>query len=592
MGDLLVAVLLVYDAPPAVELRRSIKLTQENDKHVLEVLALAARFQTAGRLEDAARILMTARRSQPRNVDVLSALASLARRRGALDEAVQWLEEAAEIAPDEPAVVGNLGNLYRASGALDRAVACYRRVLEAVPDSVAAFNNLGLALKSKGDIDDAIAVYRRALEIDPTSAEVQCNLGAALLVQGAPEEARGVLEGALRTQPGSVEARTNLGSALRALGRHEEAIEAFRMVVATAPDRAGAHSDLADALQHAGRPQEAIKAYLEALRREPNSAPILDSLAKTYAAVGQYDKAASMVERAKALADGSVDTAMTSPTRQVGAAGDFESAADRVPDDPRSLEGLAYAHFLLGEDDEARRLYQRVLALDPDAATARHILNSLSGRTSEAAPARYVQAMYDEYAPRFEHSLLNELSYSGPAMAREILTAYLGGTALENVLDLGCGTGLIGDVIKEHFPVGYLEGVDLSSSMIEQAAAKGLYDALTVADIVAHLDADDRRFDLITAADVFIYTGDLAPVFRGVRRRLARDGHFFFTVEALDGDEFKLQRTARYAHSKAYIDRLAAEQGFRGIDCRTHDIRRDSGRAISGYAFLLQRTWR
>lgn len=563
-------------------------MTQQNDKHVAGVLALAARYQAAGRLEDAARILMVAHGSQPRNVDVMSALASLARRRGALDEAVRWLEQAAEIAPDEPAVVGNLGNIYRATGAMERAVACYRRVLEAVPDSLAACNNLGLALKSKGDVDSAIAVYRRALAIDPASPEVQCNLGAAFLEQGAAEEARVVLEGALRTQPGSAEARTNLGSALRALGRHEDAVEAFRAVVATAPDRAEAHSNLADALQDAGRPQEAIDAYLEALRREPNSTRILANLAKAYAAVGQYDRAASMVGRANAPADGLSDAATTSRAPQVGTADDFQRAVERDPDDPRSLEGLAYAHFLLGENDEASRLYQRVLALDPDAATARHILDSLSGRTTDAAPGRYVEAMYDEYAPRFEQSLLNELSYSGPEIAHQILTAHLGGRALENVLDLGCGTGLIGEAIKREFSVGYLEGADLSSGMIDQAAAKGLYDTLTVADLVAHLNEDDRQFDLITAADVFIYTGDLAPVFRGVRRRLIRDGHFFFTVEALSGDEFKLQRTARYAHSKTYIDRLAAEEGFRGIDCRTHDIRRDSGKAISGYAILLQ----
>ena len=50
------------------------------------------------------------------------------------------------------------------------------------------------------------------------------------------------------------------------------------------------------------------------------------------------------------------------------------------------------------------------------------------------------------------------------------------------VLDLGCGTGLAGEALRRR--AAWLEGVDLSSGMIDQARRKGLYDRLEVAEAV------------------------------------------------------------------------------------------------------------
>ena len=535
-------------------------------------------------------MLMTARSSQPRDVDVLCALAALARRRGEPEEAIQWLEEAAEIAPDEPVVVGNLGNLYRASGELDRAVSCYRRVLTSVPDSLAAYNNLGLALKAKGELDEAVDVYRKALAIDPDSAEVNSNLGVVLLEQEKPGEAEAALRKALQTRPDSIEVRTNLGSALRALKRREDAVEVFRDVIASAPDHAEAHNNLANTLRELGRLDEAIGSYLGALRVDPDNPRTLANLATAYAALGKYDRAASVIARAAALTD--VDRTLERRFGGSGASSGSEARLRSTPeserDDVRILEGVAWVHFLLGEDEEARRYYERVLALKPDDVTARHIMDSLSGRNTAAAPSSYVEALFDEYAPRFDESLLNQLSYTGPAVISEMLTENLADPRLESVVDLGCGTGLIGEAIKQHFEVDFMEGVDLSANMIEQADAKGLYDRLATADLLAHLNDGSRRFELAAAADVFVYIGNLADVFRATRRRLTDNGHFYFTVEALEGEEFRLLRTGRYAHSLAYVDRLAKEAGFRRVACHTHEIRRDFGQPITSYAVLLQ----
>ena len=91
-----------------------------------------------------------------------------------------------------------------------------------------------------------------------------------------------------------------------------------------------------------------------------------------------------------------------------------------------------------------------------------------------------------------------------------------------HALDLGCGTGLAGVAFRDC--VERLEGIDLSPGMVAEARAKGIYDALHVGEVVAHLKAaTDRQFDLILAADVLVYVGDLAPLFLEVARVLASE---------------------------------------------------------------------
>jgi len=75
---------------------------------------------------------------------------------------------------------------------------------------------------------------------------------------------------------------------------------------------------------------------------------------------------------------------------------------------------------------------------------------------------------------------------------------------IARALDLGCGTGLMGEAIRAE--VGFLAGCDLSPRMIERARAKlapdgtPLYDKLAVAGLTAFLTSrPDASADLVTA---------------------------------------------------------------------------------------------
>ena len=93
--------------------------------------------------------------------------------------------------------------------------------------------------------------------------------------------------------------------------------------------------------------------------------------------------------------------------------------------------------------------------------------------------------------------------------------------------------------------------------------------------------------DLVLAADVFVYCGDLAPVFAETRRVLASGGLFVFTLQRAETGDFVLGDDLRYAQSQAYIERLAAHEGFHILGCDTVSVRQDRGVPVPGLAFVL-----
>jgi predicted TPR repeat methyltransferase len=158
-----------------------------------------------------------------------------------------------------------------------------------------------------------------------------------------------------------------------------------------------------------------------------------------------------------------------------------------------------------------------------------------------------------------------------------------------SALDLGCGTGLCGPLVR---PLAErLTGVDLSARMIEKARSLAVYDRLEQGDVIEFLEGNGgERWDLVLAADVFIYVGDLEPVFARLERAMA-EGVFCFSVESLasEGDEMRLLPSLRYAHSEPYLERLAARHGFAVAVMKHAPVREDQGEVIEGLYVILRR---
>jgi predicted TPR repeat methyltransferase len=207
------------------------------------------------------------------------------------------------------------------------------------------------------------------------------------------------------------------------------------------------------------------------------------------------------------------------------------------------------------------------------------------GVETTAAAGAYVEALFDDYAGRFEKSLVDRLGYAAPRELMDLLRPCgpLGGTAL----DLGCGTGLMGLELRSS--VRRLEGVDLSEAMLSEARRKGVYDRLSRADLIDFLAVAEPA-GLVTATDVLNYTGPLPPVLAAVHRVLEPRGLFGFSLELHDGPEaLKLRSSLRYAHGREAALAACGDAGFEVAVARDTVLRRDRGAPVAGLLVVLRK---
>ena len=255
------------------------------------------------------------------------------------------------------------------------------------------------------------------------------------------------------------------------------------------------------------------------------------------------------------------------------------------PDFAEAHSNLGATLQELGRLDEAETSYRKAITLKPDNEEAKHLLSALTGKTTNTAPRVYVERLFNNFAINFEHSLVNKLEYKTPNLITELIVAKNSNIQLGSVLDLGCGTGLIGDEIKKY--CSNLEGIDLSKSMLEKASAKNIYDKLQHKDIVEYLSTENLDFNYFISTDVFIYVGELSKIFRLIKSRNKSKGKFAFSTEHTDRDGFFLEKSGRYSHSKKYIESLCNEFGYKLSHFETTNLRKEKDKLIIGGLYLL-----
>jgi predicted TPR repeat methyltransferase len=269
----------------------------------------------------------------------------------------------------------------------------------------------------------------------------------------------------------------------------------------------------------------------------------------------------------------------------------LEQALERAPDWAAAWFSLGEARERLGDVDAAADAFRATLRLDvadAQGATARLAFIG-QGDVPPGLPAAYVARLFDQYAPRFEAHLTGTLGYRAPALIGEALSAAAPGRRFDSALDIGCGTGLMGVALRAR--VGRLTGVDLAPAMIAKAQERGAYDALIVGDATALLGRPPRAaFDLIVAADVLAYIGELAPLFGAIATALASGGLFAFSAETCEGQSFALGESMRFAHSRAYLEATARESTLSPLLIRSASIRREAKRDAPGLICVLERT--
>lgn len=311
------------------------------------------------------------------------------------------------------------------------------------------------------------------------------------------------------------------------------------------------------------------------------------------APVAPIDPASLEIVAAQA-ATGSVDAAFAKLRRDDLLRQQLTTIQRALEANPRSVDlllTLAKLFRHMDRPDDALRAYRRVLEVDPLREDVQHMIAALSGAPADAAPARaadaYVAEEFDGFAARYDEVLVGWLEYRGPEILHRAVTAVLGpNPPPQEIVDLGCGTGLAARVFRAM--ARRLDGVDLSAKMVEKARARGLYDALAVEEIGRFLAGTPRIYTLAIAADVLIYFGDLAPVFAAVASALKPRGMFAFTVEAAQGEGYRLTASGRYAHDDAYVRSCAAAAGFEIVRATDETVRKEKLKPVHSRCYVLR----
>jgi len=387
----------------------------------------------------------------------------------------------------------------------------------------------GLACLQAGRLEEAEQHFLSSLDLLPGRISTLVNLAATRLKLARPREALEVADQILAVEPENVDAWFHRGNALAALGRQPEALVSYEQLLALDARHSAAWFLRGQTLQMLGRVGEALAAYERAVAIDPG-------LALAWSARGGL---------------------------------------------LREMNRL----------DEAGEAFKQAIAHGGDAELNGYYLASVGAQVPPpAAPKRYVQSLFDDYADQFEEHLVQGLGYRGYAVLVQPLAGLAAAGRFRSALDLGCGTGLCGPLVK---PIAaHLVGVDLSSQMLEKARSLRVYDRLEHAELIEYLSATDERHDLVLAADVFPYIGDLSPVFGAVHKVLDGGGVFCFSSElaAEGGPGFELRPGLRYVHSERYLRELSADVGFEVVKLHRQPVRQEQRHAIEGlYVYLTRR---
>ena len=267
-----------------------------------------------------------------------------------------------------------------------------------------------------------------------------------------------------------------------------------------------------------------------------------------------------------------------------GSIENYKKAININPKYFNANQNLGNLYRDLGDYDNAISSYQRALRIKPNDPQVTHMLNAVCGDSTSRPPSNYVEDLFDEYASFFEDSLTQKLDYKIPSLISSYLKKNNHKTN-KKIIDLGCGTGLLGFELNKYFD--YIEGIDLSSSMIQEAKKKNVYNKLTKIGIIEYLSTEILDFDLFISLDVFIYIGEISDIFKLIKSRNKRKGKFIFSTEHNNKKDFFLEKTGRYSHSKKYIDNLCKKFDFQISSFKKTKLRKQSNHYVIGGIYIL-----
>lgn len=377
-----------------------------------------------------------------------------------------------------------------------------------------------------------------------------------------------------------------------AAGNPAGALEVARRAVEVAPDWFVAVTELGLLLARQNKFPEAIQMAERAVALDGDNIQVLGWVIDIAHRAHDFDRAIVWLEHAGTVAPQNIEVRrlLARDWRIVGkndrAAAAYDQLVAELPGDREVLLGRVFNSMDTGQLTQAEKDCETLLAMNPDDEEVRFYLELARGNTPKTQPASVVRSVFDGFAIHFDRHAVAGQKYKLPRQVADLINQRYPDRKL-NVLDLGCGTGLLGACLGRID--GALVGVELSRPMIEQAIRHGVYDKFHNVDLADALEATpDSLYDVIAALDVFVYVGDLTAAIPNAYRILRGGGHFIFSCEQSREDEadLVLRPTQRYAHKASHVAALCRAAGFNEVTLETMTLRYEKNEPVAGFLVI------
>ena len=508
----------------------SAEASQQKEMTISEAIALANHALKTNQLEAAGVIYGHILDAWPDCPDALHFSGLLALQQQKPEEAVSRIQRSVELVPQHADFWNNFGNVLKELQRLPEAITAYERAVALQPGFADAHHNLGILSSQQGDFAEAVTHYQKALAADATRWDTWMNLGYVLEKLDRLDESASAFKRAIELNPTDSDAHARLAYVLWRQERIDEAADVLAHITRLNPRDARSFSQLAGFYYRHGRTGEALEAFAKALEIEPANATV------------------------------------------------------------NVLYGQSLT--LCGRPEEARKVWERWRDSDPENPVPRHLLQAGTDETVPERPADdFILKIFDGFADSFDKQLAN-LDYKAPTFVGEAVKEICGKPEGKLVvLDAGCGTGLCGPLLRPY--AQRLDGVDLSTKMLEKAKVRGGYDELVAAELTAFIESRKDAYDIIACADTLCYFGKLEPVLAAAAGSLRPGGVFVFTLEktaaSKDAQKVTLEHTGRYTHTESYVQSAVAGAGLALVRITANTLRMEFFKPVEGMLVVAQK---
>ncbi len=572
----------------------------------------AVAMHEAGQLDEAEAVYRQILETAPSQPDVLNLLGLIAQAKNANTEACSLFMQAIKGKPDEVSFYYNLAFSFKLLGKNAEALEYFEKAIKLCPQVKEAYNEIALIKISNNEHEEARKYWQQAISIDskyveakanlafsykdenigkaiddleklakefaseslifyyltqlymqknnwekawnsvvcaknlnPASDEIRVLLALLSLHDDKKENAKIYFAKAEILNPNNIDALLGLADINSQENNFEEAEKRYKRVLELDANNFDAHNNYAEMLQRAKRTSEALEEYRNAVIINPKSAEVSNNLAMILKDLGEYDEALGLL---------------------------FNALSYKPNLDEISIN-ISECLISLAEVDrkKACEIAENWIKSYPNNEFARHMSSALKGENIENNKV-YAEKLFDHFADNYELVIKN-LDYSAP-----MVMARIAGSLEGCIVDLGCGTGLVGEALKNNR--NKLIGVDISKKMLDIAKNKGVYEKLVQSDVVEYLQ-NNNDFDWVVAADVLGYIGDISEIIKSIKNK-----KILLSIEMSDEEsKYTIQPNGRYKHNPQYVENLLIDNGFDDITKECFVLRTENGKPVNGMIF-------